>query len=382
MGRDRPSAGSIRLRRDGRWEARVTLTDPDGRRIRRSLLARSRPEVEAKLRAALDAEARGLPATDARLRLAEHLTDWLENVRPRVRPRTYQSYESVVRVHLIPALGHVPLIRLTPQQVQTMLNRQSAGGASPRTVAISRDVLRLALHQAERWGQLGRNVARLVDPPRVVRHEIRPLAPAEVRRFLDAIAGTPDEALYLTAIGLGLRQGELLGLAWSDVDLEAGTLRVRHALQRIDGVARLVEPKSVTSRRTVALPAVVADALRQHRRRQLERRLAAGDRWRAEDWDLVFCSATGTPLDGPNVNKRFQRLIADLGLPRQRFHDLRHACASLLLVQGVAPRVVMETLGHSQISLTMNTYSHVMPALGRDAAARMDELLAARSSAG
>lgn len=382
MGRDRPSAGSIRLRRDGRWEARVTLTDPDGRRTRRSLLARSRLEVEAKLRAALDAEARGLPATDARLRLAEHLTDWLENVRPRVRPRTYQSYESVVRVHLIPALGHVPLIRLTPQQVQTMLNRQSAAGASPRTVAISRDVLRLALHQAERWGQLGRNVARLVDPPRVVRHEIRPLAPAEVRRLLDAIAGTPDEALYLTAIGLGLRQGELLGLGWSDVDLEAGTLRVRHALQRIDGVARLVEPKSVTSRRTVALPAVVADALRQHRRRQLERRLAAVGRWQGETWDLVFCTATGTPLDGPNLNKRFQALIAELGLPRQRFHDLRHACASLLLVQGVAPRVVMETLGHSQISLTMNTYSHVMPALGRDAAARMDELLAARSSAG
>ena len=155
MGRDRPSAGSIRLRRDGRWEARVTLTDPDGRRIRRSLLGRSRPDVEAKLRAAMDAETRGLPIADARLRLADHLTDWLENVRPRVRPRTYESYESVVRVHLIPALGHVPLIRLTPQQVQTFLNRQSAAGGVAADGGHQRDVLRQALHQAERWGQLG-----------------------------------------------------------------------------------------------------------------------------------------------------------------------------------------------------------------------------------
>jgi len=155
--------------------------------------------------------------------------------------------------------------------------------------------------------------------------------------------------------------------------MEAGTLRVRHSLQRIDGTLQLVEPKTERSRRSVSLPGVVVSALREHRVRQIEERLLAGSRWR--DGDYVFPSTIGTPLDGVTVTHRFQDALKRLGLPHQRFHDLRHACASLLLAQGVSPRVVMETLGHSQISLTMNVYSHVIPALQRDAADRMDALL-------
>ena len=375
MTRRGANEGTIRQRKDGRWEARVIVTESSGRRVRRSLLGRTRAIVAAKLAEAQRAESIGLPAASARMTTADYLASWLEAIEPRIRPRTYESYELIVRVHLAPGLGHHPLPRLSPPAVQAFLNARTRDGCSPRTVAYIRAVLRQALGQAERWGLVSRNVARLAEPPRVPRREVRPLDPAQARAFLAAIRGDRHEALYLVALGVGLRQGELLGLSWPDVDLDAGTLRVRQALQRIKGGLILVEPKSATSHRTVALPAVVAEALRAHRIRQLEERLASGGRWPDDPRDLVFLSTVGTPLDGVAVTRRFQALLADAGLPRQRFHDLRHACASLLLAQGVAPRVVMETLGHSQISLTMNTYSHVVPQLGRAAAERMDEAL-------
>jgi integrase len=376
MGRRGPNEGTIRQRKDGRWEARVLVTRPDGRRARRSLLGRSRTEVRDKLQTALRVEASGLPLPAGRTSLGTFLEGWLrDSVRPRVRPRTYTSYASIVRVHLAPSLGDLQLARLGPHHVQAFLNAKSAAGLSPRTVAYLRAVLRQALAQAERWGMVTRNVAKLADPPRVPRREVNPLSPDEARRFLDAIRGDRLEALYLIALGAGLRQGEILGLAWNDVDLESSTLTVRHALQRVDGALVLVEPKSATSRRVVALPTLVRDALLAHRARQRADRLLAGSRWHDDRRGLVFTTTVGTPMDGIAVIRRFQAILLGAGLPRQRFHDLRHACASLLLAQGVAPRVVMETLGRSQIALTLNTYSHVIPALGRAAADQMDAVL-------
>ena len=383
MSRRGANEGSIRERADGRWEARAVLTRPDGRRTRRSMLGRTRAEVRDKLREALRAEATGRPVPSDRLTLAAFLEQWLsESVRPRTRPRTYVSYASSVRLHLAPGLGHLSLARLTPQQVQAFLNERSASGLSPRSVTIQRAVLRQALGQAERWGLVARNVAKLAEPPRVPRRQVRPLTPEQARTFLDAIRGDRHEALYLLALGVGLRQGELLGLSWADLDLTSGTLTVQHALQRVDGRLVLVEPKSVTSHRVVALPALVLDGLRAHRNRQLRQRMLKGIRWQDDPRDLVFVSTIGTPLDGITVTRRFQEVLKKAGLPHQRFHDLRHACASLLLAQGVAARVVMETLGHSQISLTLNTYSHVTPALGRAAAERMNDLLHPRTEDG
>jgi integrase len=201
------------------------------------------------------------------------------------------------------------------------------------------------------------------------------LTPEEARRLLDAARGDRLEALYSVALALGLRQGEALGLKWADVDLETAMLRVRRASQRIphEGT-QLVETKTARSRRTLVMPPIVIATLRAHRARQAMERLAAGERW--VDLDLVFPSEHGTLADGPNITHRFHKLLKRAALPPMRFHDLRHACASLLLVQGVHPRVVMETLDHSQISLTMNTYSHVLPALQREAADRMQSVLA------
>lgn len=180
-------------------------------------------------------------------------------------------------------------------------------------------------------------------------------------------------ALYSVGMAIGLRLGEALGLRWTDIDLRRGLLKVEHALQRIKGKLQLVEPKTEKSRRTIRLPQVAVSALWGHQARQLEERTLAGTRW--TDSGFVFTTTIGTPLDGTTVTHRFQKSLANAVLPRMRFHDLRHTCATLLLAQGVHPRIVMDILGHSQISLTMNLYSHVIPTMQAEVADRIDEIL-------
>ena len=183
------------------------------------------------------------------------------------------------------------------------------------------------------------------------------------------------EALYTVALAVGLRQGEALGLRWEDVHLEAGTLSVKVTLQRINGEYVLVQPKTERSRRTVKLPDLCLDSLRTHKDLQDMERVRVGEAWQGS-WDLVFCEADGSPLSRYAVTRRFQSILTQAGIEKHRFHDLRHTCATLLLAQGVALRVVMETLGHSQMATTADIYSHVLPVLIADAAAKMDLALA------
>jgi len=365
--------GSIYRRKDGRWTAVLTV----GSGKRKSYYGRTRAEVQRKLASAVAALQSGLvPPASERQTLSQFLTGWLENtVKPSVRAWTFRGYEGKVRTHILPGLGNVTLVNLTPQRLEAFLNQKRTAGLSPQTVQHLRAILRAALSDAVKWGLVPRNVATLVDGPRVPHHDIQPLSPDEARRLVEAVAPYRLGALFSVALAVGLRQGEALGLRWEDVDLDAGTLTVKKTLQRIGGEFVLVEPKTVRSRRTIALPSAAVDALRTHRARQMEERLMAGSLWR-DEWGLVFTTAKGRPLQGTNVTRTFQQLLTRAGLRRQRFHDLRHSCASLLLAQGVHPRVVMETLGHSQIGLTMNTYSHVLPPLQREAARRMDEVLA------
>lgn len=343
-----------------------------------SLLTRTRSAVRDRFRGTVGSDAPSQLDEVPELTVGAFLESWLTEIaRVTVRSRTYVSYRYVVRFHLTPGLGDLPIALLSPADVQAFLNAKAASGLSPRTVGYLRGVLRGALGHAERTDLVPRNVARLARPPRIPRRRVSPLSVEQVRAFLAAITGDRLEALYLVALGVGLRQGEILGLRWSDVDLEGGTLTVRHALARIEGRLVLVEPKSVSSRRVVPLPAFVHDALVAHRDRQVAEPLPLRPDPPAPFSDLVFMTTHGTPLDAITITRRFQRILADAGLPHQRFHDLRHACATLLLAQGVPARVVMETLGHSEISLTLNTYSHVMPSVGREAAERMDQLLGA-----
>jgi len=373
--------GSIHRRTDGRWVAAVTVGWRRGRQQRKYFYGRTRREVQDKLKVALRDQQLGLPVAPERQTVAQFLARWLEHsVKPSVRYSTHASYARLCKKHITPWLGRLELAKLRPQHIQEFMNAKSRDGLSPRTVQYLRAILRRALGQALKWGLVQRNAATLVDPPKVERPQVEPLTPAEARRFLDAVKDHRLEALYSVALALGLRLGEALGLRWQDVDFDRGTLTIRYALQRIEGKLRLVEPKTARSRRTIPLPDSTLKSLRAHQERQAQDRALAGTRW--QERGFVFASTIGTPLDGRNVTRHFQDTLELLGLPRKRFHDLRHTCASFLLAQGVSARTVMEILGHSQITLTLDTYSHVAPSLLSEAASRMDTLLSGSPESG
>jgi integrase len=328
--------------------------------------------VQEKLVAFQRDRQQGIVADSGRQTIAQYLNWWLENiVRIKVRPRVYLFYESYTRLYFVPHLGRIQLAKLTPQHVQSMYT-SLLERLSPQTVRHCHAVLKTALHRAVRMNLLARSVMDVVEPPRVAREPVRALGVQEVKAFVEAARHDRLSCLYLTAMMTGLRQGELFGLRWRDVDFERRTVGVSFAVQRRKGPWRLVEPKSATSRRTVAIPAFLAEALREHRGRQLRERLAA-TRW--EDHDLVFCSTVGTPLEGTNVlHRSFRKILERAGLPRIRFHDLRHTAASLLLSQGEHPKVVQERLGHSSIALTMDLYSHLIDNMQRQAADKLQEI--------
>ncbi|MEP6539892.1 MAG: site-specific integrase [Bryobacteraceae bacterium] len=368
--------GSIYKRKDGRWTAVLNLGFQDGRRKRKTYYGETRKQVQEQLSAAMRSQQLGLPIPSERENVGHLLQTWFQNVAvARVRPKTAQSYKWIIDQHLIPMIGHTRLAKLTASDIQSLLNDKRKTGLKPRTVQHIHAILRIALGQAVKWDLVARNVAKLVDSPTVSRSEVNVLGPDAARALLAAVEGHRLSALFSTCVSLGLRQGEALGLRWEDLDLIRGTLDVRFSLQRIDGKLQLVEPKTNRSRRRLVLPAVCVAAFQRHRARQQQERTVAGDGWHSTG--LVFTSSLGTALDGPNVTHQFQRLLKVAGLPRMRFHDLRHTCATLLLVQGIHPRLVMELLGHSQIALTMNTYTHVLPLMKKEVAERMNEILTA-----
>lgn len=376
--RGRRGEGSVgRHRRpDGRYEGRVELgVDEDGKRVRRVFYGRTRKDVQDQVRAALLKQQFGALGVSPNQSTKQFLEAWLSDVvKPRKRFATWHRYDELMRLHVIPIVGNVPLEKLSPQHVQSLLNAKVANGKlSGRTVFHIRSVLRTALGQAVRWGLVMRNAAALTDAPRVEDKERAYLTQDAAARLLEAAGIDRLEALYVLTLALGLRQGEALGLRWDDVDLDAKRLRVRHALQRVERVLRLVETKTPKSRRTLTLPTAVVDALRAHRERQLFERRAAAERW--NDTGFVFTTTIGTPLDAANVRHGFAALVKRADLPPMRFYDLRHSCATFLLTMGIPARVVMEILGHSQIAFTMNTYSHVLPVMHEQAADAMDQVL-------
>jgi integrase len=331
--------------------------------------------VQRELTKALQALSEGRNVEPERQTVGHFLEWWLSAcLAPRVRRRTLESCRALVRLHIAPEIGTIPLARLSPQDVQELLNRKLHAGLSPRSVQYIRAVLRSALARAVKWDLVPRNVCDSVSPPRVPRTPVEPLTSEEARRFLDAVRGDRNEALYSVAMALGLRKGEGLGLRWSDIDLEGRTLRVERALRRVrrEGL-QCVEPKSDRSRRTLPLPEFVVGVLQAHRKRQPEVRILAGSRWQQSGY--VFTTDIGTPLDKTRVSRVFRQLLRAAGLPRRRFHDLRHTAALLMLASGIHPRVVMEVPGHSQFSIAVDTYSHVMLPAVREAAEKLDRLL-------
>lgn len=266
--------GSIRQRADGTWEVRLSL--PNGKR--KSLYGRTRREVQDKLRAAQRDLDHGLDLTAERQTLAQYLDRWLAaSVKPTVKTKTYEGYESIVRVRVVPRLGRKSLTRLTPLDLQALYADLAAAGLSNRSIHHTHRVLHLAFTQAARWGLLVRNPCDGATPPRPMRAEMRILTQEQVGTLLTATRNHPAHALYVLAVTTGMRQGELFGLRWHDIDLDAGKLMVRRALQRQNEAGLVfIEPKTARSRRTILLSQRAITALREHRRRQLEDRLRLG----------------------------------------------------------------------------------------------------------
>ncbi len=290
----------------------------------------------------------------------QYLSRWLEDsAKVSTRPRTSERYTQPINLHIVPVIGSVRLEKLTPVHVQRLINEKLASGLSPKTTRHIRGVLATALGRAAKWGLVARNVAALTDAPKLTRTEIRAFSADEAQHFIEAAKGERLESLYLLAITLGPRRGELLALKWDAIDFENRTIHIRNSLQRVDGTLQLSETKTKASRRQLPMLDFVARTLRAHRARQAQERLIAGYGWR--DAQFVFTTKIGTPVDPANLLDDFKRILRKAELPAIRFHDLRHSAASLLLALNIHPRIVMELLGHTQISLTMNTYSHVVP---------------------
>lgn len=352
----------------------MSLGREDGKPKRKYFYGDTRKEAQELLAKALHDVQQGLPLPAERLTVGAYLDQWLgEIAQSKIRRKTYVVYRQLIRLHLKPGLGHKVLAKLTPQDVQQFINKKLDAGLSAQTVRHLHSILRNALNRAMKWGLVARNVATLVDGPHVKRYEAMPLDPEQARTLLRTLQHERLGALYTVPLAIGLRPGEALGLMWSDIDWERGMLRVTRGLQRIEGKLRIEELKSRSSRRSIKLPEVAMASLKAHRVRQAEERLAAGPEW--QDSELVFTTRHGRPLEPRFIARSFKRILKLAGLPDTRVYDLRHTCATLLLVQGVHPRVVMEILGHSHISLTMNTYTHVVPQLQEQAARLMDDLL-------
>ncbi|HYM16265.1 MAG TPA: site-specific integrase [Dehalococcoidia bacterium] len=364
--------GSVYQRKqDGQWCAVIMLADGK----RRTYVRRTRKEAGGKLIEVLKKSREGLPLADERMTVGRYLAEWLPTIKQSVRPKTYARYDSYVNRHIVPMLGRVRLTQLTPQHVQRLYADRHSSGLSPTTVHHIHACLHKALKQAVRWSLVGRNVTDLVDVPRIARHEMATFTAEQARAFVAAVTGDRLEAVYVLALTTGMRQGELLALKWRDVDLDSGTVKVRGTLQQTPGGLVVAEPKTSGSRRQVSITAVAIAALRRHRTRQSEERLRLGSAW--EDTGFLFTTPKGGPIDADNLrNRSFYPLLKNAGLPRLRFHDLRHTAASLMFSENIHPKIVSDMLGHSRVSTTLDLYSHAVPNIQQKATEALDRLLA------
>ncbi len=375
--------GSIRQRSKGSWEVCIdTGSDPaTGKRLRHFESVKGTKRVaQQRMHELLHTLEQGAYIKPTRLTVAQFLEEWLRDyVRTNTAPRTAERYQEIVRIHLIPALGSFPVLVLQPHHIQKYYGsalesgrRDGKGGLSAQTVHHHRRVLYEALKYGVKHGILVRNVAEAVDAPRPEHKELGILAASDVQLILDACKETPYYVLFFTLAYTGLRRSELLGLRWEDVDLQKSTLSVVRSLHQLRGGKYIFsEPKTKRSRRQIALSPSLAIVLWEHRLKQEHARKLLGRP--LESTDLAFSHPDGRPIRPDSVTRAFPEIAKSVGLRDVRLHDLRHAHATILLQQGVNPKIVQERLGHSSVSTTLDIYSHVLPGLQQAAARQFDK---------
>lgn len=387
--------GSVYQRADGRWVAVVEYPPVMGKRRRKYCYADTRREATAALR---DMQRQGgtVPRDD-RQTVGAYLAAWLDGYGPSVRGNTAIRHEGAIRVHLTPRLGHIRLARLAAADVQAAIADMSAAGLAPASVRLMVSTLACALRSAQAAGLVDRVVTADVHLPRVERHVVTPWTPEEIGALLRVAVGHRYEVAYVLAAGAGLRLGEIAGLAWPHVDLTARTVRVAQQLARgADGRDVLGPLKSGLAVAPLPLPSIAVDALAAHHARQTLTRDMAGAAWMTDaelarrivparggpySVDLVLRTSTGNAVTRRDIAAQLHRLAAAAGIPRRRFHDLRHAHASYLLAIGASLVEVRDALRHSKIGVTADTYTHLLPGLADANARRIDALLRGAAAA-
>ena len=362
--------GSIRRRSKNSWEISIDLGQgAEGKRMRKFVNVKGKKaDADRKLTEILANLDRGIPVDPSKLRVGDFLDKWFDSyVMNNTRPKTVEGYEVIIRLHLKPYLEHIEISKLQPFHIQDIENHLLEAGRSPRTVQHVHRVIHQALAHAMKWGLVWRNVAAVVKPPKTSNPNIRVPEQNEVLSVLVAAKETPYYAALRYMAFTGCRRGECLGLRWDDIDLDRRLASVVQTIQRINGKGIVIQPpKSGKGRRAIALDSGTVEILRLHRVQQLEQRLQLGELW--VDHGLVFPGPKGKPLDPSVLTHTFKRLCKSEGISGVRLHDLRHFHATLLLKEGTHPKIVQERLGHATISITLDTYSHVIPSMQLDAA--------------
>lgn len=365
--------GTITQRKDGRWQAQISI----GGGKRRTYYGKTKKEVREKLRVAINEQKAGTLILAPNQTLEVYLTYWLEKVaKLTIRTRTYEQYSSTLRVHLIPGLGTIELQKLTIQQVQDFYAGLHEEGQAASSISAIHAVLHRALNYAVKNSLVARNVASYASRPMVRRYKPKVLTEEQANKLIEAVKGQRIEAFIILALTTAARRGELLALHWDDIDFRLKAMRIERSLTTAKGRGHYEgETKTETSRRTVLLADIAIDVLHEHRMRQDEMkasRLESGKSWLEKG--LVFCGVDGDYLLFDTVHRLFSATLRDAGLPHMRIHDLRHSAATLLLVKGVHPKVVQELLGHSNISMTMDVYSHVLPSMQQVVTDKMNDV--------
>jgi len=373
-------AGQVIKRGNRQYVVRIFQgRDAQGkRRYINKTIRGTKKDADKYLSKTLTAMSTGTYIEASTLSVDDYLDRWLQNAaKGRVRERTFDDYSDLLKRYVRPALGKTRLCDLRPLDIQNLYTDMQERGLSARTVRYAHAVLNSALKQAVKWLMLSQNPAALVELPKLTRREMAALSVDEAARFLAAASEDRFALMFALALSTGMRPEEFLGLQWKDIDLEKGIATVQRALVWRDKKQgwSFTEPKTAKSRRNIPLPASIVRALASHKARQGEQRLKAGTKY--ENHDLVFATRNGAPLMRRNIlRSHFRPILEKAGLPASiRLYDLRHTCATLLLAANEHPKVVSERLGHSNITLTLDTYSHVLPSMQQGASEKLERML-------
>jgi integrase len=373
--------GSIRERSPGRWA--IIIDDPNSPTRKRRWHSFKGTKRGAQIECArlISEIQNGSYLAPDKTTFAEFAERWLTHVKSQVSPKSHERYSEIMRKNVVPLIGAVVLTKLKPAVISEAYaralesgRRDGTGGLSPRTVHHMHRLIRQSLAQAVKWELLTRNPADAVDPPRVERTAMNTYSLPQTGELIDAMRGTRLFVPTLLAVLLGMRRGEIAALRWKAVDLDTGQLAVIESAEQMNGTVRLKPPKNGRSR-TVALATTITEELHAHRAAQAQELLKLGVRL-TED-HFVCTHADGRMMQPTWITHEWIALISETGLPRIRFHDLRHAHATHMLAGGIHPKIASERLGHSKVGITLDLYSHVMPGMQENAAAQVDAALQA-----